>query len=1045
MRAIHGSVPLLIFFHLGVVAQPTSHVFQHITTADGLSQNSVTAMVQDRHDFMWFGTQDGLDRFDGKRFITYRSTGRANSLANNYIWSLLEDDSGFLWIGTFGGGLHRFDPATGVFTHYAHGGEASRSLAGNRVIGLVEHPSGTIWVRTSRGLDRIDRATGTVTNIPGVRFTDGDLIGAMLPDGAGHLLLRTADGLARLTISTGSVEVILPGVMVTALFHADGTTYVLDNHHIWKYDNTKEAPQVMLDAGSISGADPRIGFQCVLVKDDHLWIGTTHGLVHRDGKGRVSIHRHDPADPRSLADDHVLSLLAGEGGEIWVGTRNGLDRIEQVEEVVHGLPHIAGDANALAHPSVTCLLDDGDHLWIGSPAGLSVQDRLSGSMRTYRHDPRQHASLSADYVLSLARNTSGAILVGTLGGGVNVVRGSGDALRFEQLGVRADVDPQRTRIIHGMCTARDGRTWLATGGAGLCVIDTSGKRIGHPPIISEALKHAYLFTVMEDAAGCLWMGSAGSGLMLYHPESGRSGMLRRSPEDMGSLSDDLVLCTYEDAAHRLWVGTANGLCVTKHPVDDSLRAAIIAGRQPEGIFTRYGSASGLPNEVIYGILPDGDHIWLSTNHGLAEFDPSAGQVVRTLSRADGLLSDEFNQNAYVRTENGELLFGGVNGLNWFTASELVSNTHIPPVRITRLLLKNELVPLRVDSSTSFGLDRAIHTTEELHLSWRDRVIGFEFAALNYIAPERNRYRYQLEGFDEEWVEAGTRNTVTYTNLDPGEYVLRVQGSNNDGVWNEEGASLVLSISTPPWRTWYAYVLYALVALSIGYGWYRYRLREATRELRMNLRIAEARSAEREDFRRKSAADFHDESGAKLTRINLHTGLAKQRAKSDPDLGGHLEHIDQAHRELSAGIRDLIWSMDPGRDTLHDVLDRLAAFALSLFDRTETRFKLEGRTNAMKDVKLDMDQRRAITLIMKEAMNNCAKHANAVHCVLVVSQVDDLIHLELKDDGKGFDPSQMKKDSYGTRTMPERAKSIGAELGIECAVGSGTVVKLTVRV
>lgn len=1039
-RSIRWPVTLLILIHLRVDAQPTAQVFHHLTIADGLSQNSVNAIVQDRNGFLWFGTQDGLDRYDGRSFMAYRHEDQGNGIANNYIWSLLEDADGHLWIGTFGGGLDHLDPATGTITHYQHRADEAMSLSGNRVIALLEHPVGTLWVSTMVGLDRIDRATGKLTHVLQDVFAKGDLIGAVAPLGDRKLLLRTANGLAEFDIVSNDLRVLAGEQQVTGLARTDGRTFVLENHRLLRIDPMSHEQQVLLEAGSLAGADPRIGFHCMLVHEGHIWIGTTHGLVHKGPNGRTTIHRHDPDDPRSLADDHVLSLLAGQGGEIWVGTRNGLDRIEHVEPSVHGLTHVPGDATTLPHASVTCLLDDGERLLIGTPAGLAIHDRMKGTMSVYRNDPRDPASLSADYVLSLVRSASGEILVGTLGGGVNAVHGQGAALRFRRLETPDDADPQRSAIVHGLYSARDGRTWVATGGAGLCSIGANGAMSCLPMSGAGALPHPYVFTVMEDDTDHLWMGSAGGGLLLYDPKSGRSGAVRRSPEDMGSLSDDLVLCTHLDSERHLWVGTANGLCRTRRPLDDSLRSAILDGRDQEGVFQRFGRANGLPNEVVYGMVADGDRLWLSTNGGLAELDPRSGEVVRTLSMADGLLGDESNQNAYLRAADGTLYFGGPHGLNWFVPKELVRNRVPPPVRITRILLKNEPVPLRSTGAAGMVLDSAAHSTHHLSLSWRDKVIGFEFAALNYIAPEKNRYRYKLEGFDEAWIEAGTRNSVTYTNLDPGSYMLRVQGCNNDGVWNEEGASLVLRISTPPWRAWYAYLFYALVLLSIGYAWYRYRLREATRALETELRIAEARSQEREDFRRKSAADFHDESGAKLTRINLHTGLAKQRAGDDPAIGAHLEHIEQAQRELSAGIRDLIWSMDPGRDTLHDVLDRLSAFALRLFDRTETRFKLEGRTDAMRAVKLDMEQRRAITLILKEALNNCAKHAQATHCTLTVAHADGVITFLVQDTGQGFDP-QTKGDSYGMRTMPERARGIGAELRITSAMGKGTEVRL----
>ncbi|HMQ75188.1 MAG TPA: two-component regulator propeller domain-containing protein [Flavobacteriales bacterium] len=1034
------SIALSVLAH-AAFAHAAAGIFHHLTIANGLSQNSVNAIVQDHHGFLWFGTQDGLDRFDGRSVLSYRHSDRSNSLANNYIWSLLEDADGGLWVGTFGGGLDRLDPATGMISNHRRGS----GLSGDRVVGLLEHPAGTLWVRTSTGLDRIDRATGTVTQVLKDVFVKGDLIGAMAPGDEDHLLLRTSVGLSALDFRTGGLRTISPGTEVTALARVGEATYMLDRHRLVRIDPANGAEELLVVAGSVRGADPRTGFHCMLIHNGHAWVGTTHGLIHRDPQGRVTLHRHDPNDPRSLADDHVLSLHAGKGGEIWVGTRNGLDRIDQVEPVVHGLPHVPGDPVSLPHASVTCLLEDGDKLWIGSPAGLSIWDRSNATVKVHRNNPRDPRSLSADYVLSLARNAQGEILVGTLGGGVQVVRGEAPSPRFHRIVAAASTDPQRSAIVHGLHTARDGRTWIATGGAGLCSIGADGVVTCSPATGEGAAPHPYLFTVMEDDAGFLWMGSAGGGLLLFDPMSNRFGAVRRSPEDMGSLSDDLVLCTYLDEGKHLWVGTANGLCRTRRPLNDSLRNVIMAGHAPEGIFNRYGRSIGLPNEVVYGILADGDRLWLSTNGGLAQLDRRTGTVVRTLARSDGLLGEEFNQNAYLRAADGTLYFGGPQGLNWFAPEELVSNRVAPPVRITRFLLNNEAVPLRCSGATGFALARAVHALERIDLSWREKVIGFEFAALNFIAPERNRYRYTLEGFDEDWTEAGSRSSVTYTNLDPGEYVLRVQGSNNDGVWNEEGATLALTISAPPWRTWYAYAFYALVLVALGYAWYRYRLREATRELQTGLRIAEARSLEREDFRRRSAADFHDESGAKLTRIGLHTGLAKQRTSSDPATAAHLEHIEQAQRELSAGIRDLIWSMDPGRDTLLDVLDRLSAFALTLFDRTETRFQLEGRNDTMKDVKLHMEQRRAITLIMKEAMNNCAKHADAEHCTLAVQHDAGRILFRLKDDGKGFDPAAAKPDSYGARTMPERAKGIGAELEFSSAPGTGTEVRLRIHV
>ncbi|MFZ1692702.1 MAG: two-component regulator propeller domain-containing protein, partial [Flavobacteriales bacterium] len=264
-------------FHAVVHAQPSNLIFRHLTIADGLSQNSVNAIAQDRDGFLWFGTQDGLGRYDGRSFTAYRHEARNNSIANNYIWSLLEDADGHLWIGTFGGGLDRIDPATGRITHYQHRSENATGLSGDRVIGLLEHPAGTIWVRTTSGLDRIDRATGSMTRVLKDVFIKRDLIGAMAVLDAQRILMRTGRGLAELDINSSALRELGGEPMISALIRADNKVHVLENHRLLVIDHTTNTQEVLIEARSLEGADPRIGFQCVLVHEGHIWIGTTHG------------------------------------------------------------------------------------------------------------------------------------------------------------------------------------------------------------------------------------------------------------------------------------------------------------------------------------------------------------------------------------------------------------------------------------------------------------------------------------------------------------------------------------------------------------------------------------------------------------------------------------------------------------------------------------------------------------------------------------------------------------------------------------------------
>ncbi len=1041
-----------VAIHARGTAQPDQLRFHHLDNTHGLPQNSVNAILEDRHGFLWFGTQDGLCRYDGHAFTTYRNDGTANSPGNNYVWSMMEAADGALWIGTFGGGLDRFDPGTGLFTHFRHSPKDAASLSGDRVLGLIEHPEGVIWVRTSKGLDRMDAATGAVTRYLKDGVTEGDLIGAIAVDDADHLLVHGTAGLLLFTMSTGHIEVVRSGngagngQGVTALSRGAQGIHVLENRKLLRIDPRTGKEELLIEADAITDADAGIGFQCLLVKGDHLFIGSTHGLIHSSGRtGHTRVLRHHADDPGSIADDHVLSLYAGSGGEIWVGTRNGLDRIDRLDPPVHALVHVADEPQSLIHESVTALMEDErGRIWIGSPGGITVRDPDRGSIQHVRHDPHDPGSLSAAYVLSLAMDATGRVLVGTLGGGVQEAVETNGVIRFKRYAVRDLDDQRRANIVHHILPARHGSIWLATGGAGLCRADGDGTvSCTGPTGNSDGPAHPYLLSLLEDDHGHLWMGTAGGGVLIRAPD-GRFGGLRHIPEDMGSINADLVLCTYQDPQGHLWAGTVNGVCRTRSPLSDTLRKSILEGHAGEGLFQRFNRADGLPNEVIYGIQPDGrGHLWFATNAGLVEWDPRSNKVLRILDRGDGLPGDEFNQNAFLRTRDGTLYFGGAKGLCWFKPEALYTNQRPPPVRFTGVALFNEPVPLRdVAPTAGSALERAAHELEKIDLAWHHRVVTFSFAALNYIAPEKNRYRFQLQGFDERWTELGARNEVTFTNLAPGDYALHVHAANNDGVWNEVGATMHIHVSAPPWMRWYAYLAYAMLIGGVLYAFFRYRVRQVRREAETSAWIEQARNKDREHFRRRSAADFHDEAGARITRINLYTGLVRQRATNDPQMTEHLHKIEKASRELSAGIRDLIWTMDPERDTLADTLERLATFGQALFDATTTAFKVIGPPSGNGHLRLGMEARRSITLILKEAMNNCAKYAGAHRCTLQAVVSEEWLELTLQDDGVGFDiHAPRSADHHGLRNMQQRATGSGARLDIQSAEGKGTRITL----
>jgi signal transduction histidine kinase len=558
-----------------------------------------------------------------------------------------------------------------------------------------------------------------------------------------------------------------------------------------------------------------------------------------------------------------------------------------------------------------------------------------------------------------------------------------------------------------------------------------------------------VFYVFKDSFKNLWLGTATGGLNLFDPVGEKFLYIKNNPENPYSLSNDLVISIFEDSKNNLWVGTAGGLNKLNIPLAENMYQYLLdfVNLKNDSLFTIYTRHDGLPNDLIYGILEDENNFfWISTNKGLMKFDPNGKQhVMKTYDISNGLQSNEFNQNAFYKNKKGEMLFGGIGGLNIFYPDSLKGNSFIPPVYITDFKLFNASVPLVSDSTDQpFQLKKAIHKTNKIELEYFQDVITFDFVALNYINPEKNQYQYKLEGFNHDWIHAGTQRSATYTNLDAGAYVFKVRASNDDGVWNETGTSLTIVVPPPPWLSWYAFLFYFFGALILLYFFIERRIRNATRRYEIEAEIERARVDAREKFRIKTSQDFHDEAGNKITKINLFIELAK--TEKGEKYKKYLEKIAQNTRELSVGMRDLIWALDPEKDTLSDTVLRLKEFGESMFVETGRSFEIIGLQQKFGDIKLNMDTRRAIMLIFKEAMNNCAKYAHATKISLKVNLSNELLSMKLQDNGIGFDNSDTEfKEGYGTKNMLNRAKRIDAELIIKSKLNQGPSVLLKIHI
>ncbi len=921
--------------------------FERLSLDDGLSQAAVNTMLQDQTGFLWLGTQDGLNRFDGLGFEVFgHDRSDPDSLSNGWIEDLVEDEAGNLWIATRGGGLNRWVRSRGAFEAYRHDPDDPQSLANDEVRCLLLDRDGFLWIGTeSSGLDRLDPATGSWLHFrhdPADATTLGhDAVRSLIQDSTGDLwvgtlggglsLLRAGETAFRRLRHDPADPASLPDDNVRAFAEdAGGDFWVATHGGLARLDRAAMIFERFAhepgNPSSLSGNRVR-----ALLEDSvgRLWVGTDSGLNLRRPDGTFARYRYDPADLESLGNDRVASLLEDRGGVLWVGTQGaGLAKWDPRKWRFSNDPIRPGDLGNSDVLSLT--LDRDGRLWIGTAGGgIDVLDRATGEITRYRHDSTDPTSLSANLVTALATDLSGTVWAGTIEGGLN--RFDADRGTF----VHFRHDPARPDSLgsDGVMTIYPdpfGSLWLGTFGGGVNRLNPRGgfDRWQHDPADPESLSNDRVTAFASNPDGTLWVGTFGGGLNWFSPASGRFVRLRHDPERDLSLSHDGVMMVLRAPDGVVWVGTQGGL-------NRLLRFDEATG---EAEFRRYGVGDGLPGEFVFGVLPDAaGNLWISTNSGLSRFDPWA-ETFRNYDTSHGLQSEEFNMMAYLRSSDGELFFGGILGFNSFYPQRITTNTRVPPVVLTSFSKLNR--PVR--------LDRPVSDLEEVVLDHRDSVVSFEFAALDFTAPKKNRYRYKLEGFNEEWVDHEHRRHVTFTNLDPGSYVLRVQGSNNDEVWNEDGIALRIVIPPPYWQTlWFRALVLLLTAglavLVFGLRTRSMRRRSAELEGMVAERTAELEEAQEQLVRRERLAVLGELAGSVAHELRNPLGVLRNSAyflkltgTGGDKAARHLEMIEREIERSNGIITELLdFGRDPQPDRRRFALQRVVRRAVEQVRMPET--------------------------------------------------------------------------------------------------------------
>ena len=1036
-------------------AQPAQLRFSKYGVKDGLSQSFVTSMLQDKVGFMWFGTQDGLNRFDGYNFVVYRHVpGDEKSLSENWIWDIYEDSKGYLWCGTFGGGASRFDRNTETFRSFRNDPADSTTISDNTIWCFHESSDSELWIGANNGLNLFNEETETFTfYLPPGKQTN---VFSIYPFDKNNLIIKTADGLFNFSINTKEFE-FLP-VELEKLNYIDqdpsGSFWFMDesqniapfelpNYVTASFPNFSNSNKIRINYNS--------SLHVSLDAQGAIWGAKERGLsiLKYSGSKLLSLTNfyHDKNDPQSLSSNNLSKIYQSRGGEIWISARDALNKFDYNNQKFMHYFNSPDNPNSISHNGVLPIFASktiSGIVWIGTRNGLNKFDERTGKFARYfsgAEDPQN--SLSGNYILSLLEDSEGNLWVGTRGNGLSKLRFDKSVkLKFKNF-VHDPLDSTSlgSSNVHSIYEDTKGSLWVGTGGGGLNLLNNDEKtftRFTASENNKNSLSGNWIYNIVEDKHGKFWLGTAAFGLNLFDPAERSFKHFRHDPSNKNSLSNNRVLSILETQKGDIWIGTALGLNKLVKPQNS----------YEDYSFIKYYEKDGLPNDVIYGMLEDdAGNIWISTNNGLSKLTEAGEKAVfRNYYTEDGLQSNEFDQNSFSKSSDGKMYFGGINGFNVFHPDSIKDNPFVPPIVITDFKIMNESVLIGSENksenhqngNSNFRLERSITETDTIVLSYRDDVISFEFAALNFTVPKRNRYAYMMEGFDEEWIYSGSRRFVTYTNLDAGEYTFKVKGSNNDGVWNETGASIFIIVTPPPWATWWAYTIYVMLILYGIFFLVRKRERALKRELEVQLKIDKAKAEERENVRKKTSQDFHDEAGNKLTKIRLFTTLAKRKSAEDESLKKYLSEIEENTAELSNGMRDFLWVLDAGKDTLFDMIKRLKEFGNSMFEYSQTNFKVLGEHNDFQKINLPMEVRRTLILIFKEAMNNCLKYSEAANVTLQIEFEDNILRLTLSDDGVGFS-GKKESSGYGIKNMKARAEYINGKLDVLSAIGEGTKI------
>lgn len=1096
---------ILFINSLCLKGQTENIKFNHIGVDDGLSQGSIYSICRDKLGFLWFATENGLNRYDGYSFKVYKhNTRNEYSISSNKVLSLFEDSKKNLWIGT-NEGLNYYDRNNDRIIK-------DPKWPHNTITSIAEDENNNLWLGSNENLYYLDLKHDTLkvytpnNSVNNRGYLSNGIVNSICVDHNKNVWIGTNRGLNLYSkqkdefinyfYDSSNPNSLSNDEVCSLLEDKDGRLWIGTATGLDLFNNAKDLPlkgnfihfqNKSTDQKSISN-----GRVLSLLEDDkqNLWISTENGGLNKLNlnlykKNIINFinYRNNTADNNSLSFNSVGSIFQDNQYNIWIGTMGkGIDMINAVEKQFIHVINEPGNKNSLSNNMVNAFMEDGDYLWIGTEGGLNQYNKKDGTFKRFVHDPQISTSIGADAVWAVCKAKQGNLWVGAWAGGLNLFNYKNETFTHYYQNTNDNKSLSNNNIFT-IIEDYNANIWIGTIGGGITMYNPIDKTFTTYNQANSSVNN-YIYSIKEAKNGDLWIITS-SDLIRFDLAQDKFEHFGHDVNDSTSLSSKQLYAVFEDSKGNIWVGTDQGLNVIK--------------KTDKG-FKCYLTEDGLPDNGIRSILED-DHgnLWLGTFKGLSKFIDAVNLPehprFKNYTIKDGIQGNEFRGKSCFKGADGMMYFGGVNGFNMFYPDSIKDNPYIPDVVFTDFLLFNKSVKIGEKSSP---LKQDISLTHEIKLSQKQSVFTFKFVALNYSAPEKNEYASIMDGLETEWNSLGNTREVTYRNLKPGKYTFRVKASNDDSVWNEEGASIKITILPFWWLTWYFKIIYAalITSLIIAYIYFRTstlrkqkEVLERTVEERTHDLFEKNKTIEAQSEELKITAENLEKANVELINLNatkdkFFSIIAHDLRSPFNSFLGLTEVMANELPNLTMDeLQEMTASMRNSAINLFRLLENLLQWArmqrgsfsynreiLELFPIVDESVAVTQETAKNKDIVLSVDipenlkvfaDSNVIQMVVRNILSNALKFtkeggkvsisAKAVENIVIVSVedsgigmskdlIENLFRLDLATNRKGTngEPST----GLGLIICKELIEKQGGKLWVESKEGMGSVFRFS---